>query len=253
MRIGLFGDSYCDIIYFEDKEYLENPAKWTRRDKPWCGRLLDDLSSPILSSGLGGSCLYDSIAKWENDPYKHTYDFVLWSLTWHDRLYTSEHFKPVFLARAERRPIPESNIPDVNYNDIDHGIDLYYKYFYYDNQQRFYHEQSIRWILSLPEKYPNTKFIFLPCTEYSRQVSLEYFQKGILVNFSFETLSNLEPNSKGPMPIMCGRLGHLNDQNHEAMVSSIKNVMENYNHMADTVIQLDFDKFDLINIPQFDL
>ena len=253
MRIGLFGDSYCDLVYFEEPEYLENPTKWSRQDKTWCGRLLDDLSSPILSSGLGGSCLYDSISKWENDPNKTTYDVVIWSLTWHDRLYTSEYFKPVFLARAERRPIPESDIPEVDYKEIDKGIDLYYKYFYYDNQQRFYHEQSIRWILSLPELYPNTKFIFLPCTEYSRKICLKHFTKGILVNFSFETLSNLEPNSKGPMPIYCPRLGHLNNTNHEVMASSIKRLIKNYTDLENTVVTLDLTKFDLIKMPHFDL
>lgn len=250
MNIGFFGDSYCDIIYFNDPKYRQDPSSFGREHKPWPAKLLDDLSSPIFSSGLGGSCLYDSIKKWEYDQYKDQYDVVIWSLTWHDRLYTSEYFQPVFLARAERRPIPESTIPDVSFKEIDQGIDLYYKYFYYDDQQKFYYEQSLKWIFNLPNLYKNIKFIFLPCTEFARRLAVKNFDKGVLVNFSFETLSNLEPNSPGPMPIMCNRLGHLNDHNHECMTTLIKDIILN-DQMNNTVVNPDLEKFDLSEIPRF--
>lgn len=252
MRIGLYGDSYCDLIYFNNNEYKNHPEKWLRKFKPWSGRLLEDFNAPILSSGLGGSCLYDSITKWQNDDNKESYDVVFWSLTWHDRLYTSEYFEPVFLARAERRPIPKSTMPNIDYNEIDYGIDLYYKYFYNETQQKFYHEQSIKWILDLPNQYVNTKFIFLPCTEYSRIVAKQYFQKGILVNFSFELISNFETNSAGPMPISCGRIGHLNDHNHEKFTSYFTNLIENFSLLENQILTPNFNDFDLTKIPNFD-
>lgn len=252
MRIGFFGDSYCDLIYFNDENYRNNPYGWGREFKPWSGRLLDDYQAPILSSGLGGSCLYDSIYKWQHDIHNNQYNVVFWSLTWHDRLYTKEYFKPVFLARAERRPIPESNIPNVSFLEIDQGIDLYYKYFYDENQQKFYYEQSLKWILNLPNIHNDTKFVFLPCTEYSRLLAKQYFQKGILVNFSFELISNFETNSVGPMPISCGRIGHLNNHNHEKFTIYFKHIIDNFSLSEDKILEPDFSSFDLTEIPKFD-
>ena len=251
MNIGLFGDSYCDIIYFDDLEYRAHPEKWGRQYKTWCGRLLDDYNAPILSSGLGGSSIYHSIDKWEKDKHKDDYDVVLWSLTWHNRLYTNEHFQPVFSARAERRPIPESDNPNISYHEINHGLDLYYKYFYQDNEKLFNFEQSVKWILERPLQYKNTKFIFLPCTEHARYIALKHFTNGVLVNFSFEVLSNLETGSIGPMPINCGRSGHMNDHNHEAFVTTIKETITNYGNIENQVIPLDFSNFDLVSIPNF--
>lgn len=253
MNIGLFGDSYCDIIYFDDQEYLAQPKKWGRQYKTWCARLLDDMQSPILSSGLGGSSIYHSIDKWEKDSNKNSYEFVFWSLTWHSRLYTSEYFQPVFSARAEGRPIPESNNPNINYHEISHGLDLYYKYFYQDNEKMFNYEQSLKWILSLPEQYKNVKFVFLPCTELSRLLSLKYFTSGVLVNFSFEMLSNLETGSIGPMPINCGRMGHFNDHNHEMFVTQMKNIIHNYAQVDGSVVNLDLKDFDLTELPEFNV
>jgi hypothetical protein len=251
MKIGFFGDSYCDLVYFNNDEYRSNSANWSRQYKPWSGKLLDDWQSPILSSGLGGSSLYDSVCKWNEDQFKDSYDVVFWSLTWHNRLYTSEYFQPVFLARAERRPLPISDIPNVSFEEIDKSIDLYYKYFYYDNQHRFYYEQTLKWIFDLPDQYKNTKFIFLPCTEYARNVSKTSFKEGILVNFSFETLSNLEPNSPGPMPMMCGRLGHLSDRNHECMAKLMTNLINGYSQLNGKIFDPDLSNFDLTEIPQF--
>jgi len=253
MNIGFFGDSYCDIIYFEDQEYRAHPEKWGRQYKTWCARLLDDMKSPILSSGLGGSSIYHSIDKWEKDPNKNNYDYVFWSLTWYNRLYTSEHFQPVFSARAERRPIPESTNPYISYHEISQGLDLYYKYFYQDNEKIFNYEQSLKWILELPKQYTDTKFIFLPCTEHSRRLSLKYFNTGVLVNFSFEVLSNLETGSIGPMPINCGRMGHFNDHNHEMFATQMKNIIHNYPQVANSVVKLELDNFDLTSLPTFNV
>jgi len=251
MNIGLFGDSYCDMIYFDDQEYRANPEKWGRQYKTWCGRLLDDYNSPILSSGLGGSSIYHSIDKWNKDNNKNNYDVVLWSLTWYNRLFTSEHFQPVFSARAERRPIPESTNPNINYHEIDYGLDLYYKYFYQDNEKLFNFENSVKWILNQPSQYPDTKFIFLPCTEHARTIALKHFFNGVLVNFSFETISNLETGSIGLMPINCGRSGHMNDHNHEEFLNEIKKTIGNYDIVKNTVISFDFTRFDLTEIPNF--
>ena len=256
MRIGFFGDSYCDLIFFDDPYYLDNPLAFDRVHKTWPARIIDDFNCDILSSGLGGSSLYYAVDRWKQDLEKFKddpYDVVVFTFSWWERLYTPhQNFQPVFLARAERRPMPESADPDVNFDEISLGIDLYYKYFCHENQQKFYYELMQKYILDLPEQYPNTKFIFLPCTEFARRLALKNFTNGVLLNFSFETLSNLETRSPGAMPIMCNRYGHLNDHNHESFTKLMTNILNNYQDYSNQIIDPDFSQFDLIEIPKFD-
>lgn len=256
MRVGFYGDSYCDLIWFKDQKYLEDPLSFIERKyKPWPGRVLDDYKSQVLSSGLGGSSLFHAIQQWNTDIEKFNgciYDVVFISLTWWERLYTpNESYQPVFLARAERRPMPASEDPTINFDEVNQGIDLYYKYLCFSNQQLFYYELMVKWILDLPNQYPDTKFIFLPCTEISRKLALKHFSTGVLANFSFETLSNLENGSPGPMPIMCGRTGHLNDKNHESFASEMKKIVAAYDSIKNTIVDLDYSNFDLSEIPNF--
>ena len=255
MRIGFFGDSYCDLIFFDDPYYHENRMAFNREHKTWAARIIDDFGCEILSSGLGGSSLYHAVDRWKQDVEKfkdNPYDVAIFTFSWWERLYTPyQHFEPVFLARAERRPMPVSEDPEVNFEEISQGIDLYYKYFCYENQQKFYYELMQKYILELPEQYPNTKFIFLPCTEFSRQLAITNFTKGVLLNFSFEILSNLETGSPGPMPILCKRYGHLNDHNHESFTKIITNIINNYESCRNSIIDPDFSEFDLTTVPVF--
>lgn len=256
MRIGFFGDSYCDLQWFNDNYYLDNPLAFPRELKTWPARIIDDFDCEILSSGLGGSSLYHAIARWEEDLEKfkdNPYDVVIFTFSWWERLYTPHNnFQPVFLAKAERRPLPVSTDPDVDFEEISQGIDLYYKYFCNDNEQQFYYEMSLKYILNLAEQYPDTKFIFLPCTEFARRIALKNFSKGVLLNFSFETLSNLETGSPGIMPVACNRSGHLNDHNNESFAKLIQDIIANYETHHDQIIDPDFTQFDLVNIPKFD-
>jgi hypothetical protein len=72
------------------------------------------------------------------------------------------------------------------------------------------------------------------------------------MNFTFEALSNSETNSPGRMPVNCGRAGHLNSSNHDAMSATIKNIIVNYDKYANQVIDLDLSTFDLAVNPVFD-
>ena len=255
MRIGFFGDSYCDLQWFDDDYYLATPLAFPRELKTWAARIIDDFNCDILSSGLGGSSLYYAVDRWQQDLEKFKddpYDVVVFTFSWWERLYTPhQNFQPVFLARAERRPMPESEDSNVDFDEISLGIDLYYKYFCHENQQKFYYELMQKYILDLPEQYPDTKFIFLPCTEFSRQLALKNFSKGALLNFSFETLSNLETGSPGAMPILCNRSGHLNDHNNESFAKLIGHIITNYESYRNQIINPDFTQFDLTEIPLF--
>ena len=255
MKIGFYGDSYCDLQFFHNSYYLENPLAYPRELKTWPARIIDDFDSKILSSGLGGSSLFHAIATWKKDLVRfkeNPYDVVIFTFSWWQRMYTPhEYFEPVFLAKAERRPLPVSEHADIDFEEISHGIDLYYKYFCQEDEQQFYYELSLKYILSLADQYPDTKFIFLPCNEFARNLSLKHFTKGVLLNFSFETLSNLEPGSPGIMPYMCGRPGHLNDHNHESFAALIAGIISNYQDHKNQILDPDFSKFDLTAVPVF--
>lgn len=254
MKIGFYGDSYCDLLWLNDPKYRSDPVSFTeRKNKTWPGRLIDDYKSEVISSGLGGASLFYAIRQWKGDVQRFNgspYDVVFFTFSWWQRLYTPHsNYDPVFLARAERRPIPESPDPEIDFNEVSTSIDLYYKYLCHGDQQQFYYELMVKWILDLPAQYPNTKFIFLPCTEFARTTALSYFSLGTLVNFSFETLSNLETGSPGIMPYACGRSGHLNDHNHEAFTTLMKELIDNN---VSGIVNPDFHSFDLTEIPKFE-
>jgi|688.fasta_scaffold09724_19 hypothetical protein len=255
MRIGFYGDSYCDLQWFDDDYYLATPLAFPRELKTWAARIIDDFDSEILSSGLGGSSLFYAIATWKKDLEKfkqNPYDVVIFTFSWYERLYTPhQNFQPVFLAKAERRPMPDSADPDVDFDEISFGIDLYYKYFCQEDEQQFYYELSLKYILALADQYPDTKFIFLPCTEFARNLSLKHFTNGVLLNFSFEMLSNLETGSPGAMPILCNRSGHLNDHNNESFAKLIGHIINNYESYRNQIVDPDFTQFDLTTVPVF--
>jgi hypothetical protein len=117
---------------------------------------------------------------------------------------------------------------------------------YDDRWTRFDYELEVRYILELPDRYPDTKFIFLPNTEHARSIAKKHFSKGVLVDLAFETVSNLESNSPGTMPMQDSRVGHLNQNNHRAVGELMHDIISNYQEVRDKIYQVDFDKFDMI-------
>ena len=45
MKIGFYGDSYCDLQFFHNSYYLENPLAYPRELKTWPARIIDDFDS----------------------------------------------------------------------------------------------------------------------------------------------------------------------------------------------------------------
>jgi hypothetical protein len=125
-------------------------------------------------------------------------------------------------------------------------MDLYYRYLRSPGQEMFNYEQQVRWCLDLANQHPNIKFIYLPNTERARKIALRHHTHGILVDFAFETLSNREPGALGPMPIWCGRYGHLNDRNHTLVKEMVKNIIINYDKYQNSVYNIDYKDFDTI-------
>jgi hypothetical protein len=234
MKIGLFGDSYIDLIWHQHPECTPNS-----QNIPWSGRLLADLKSPVISSGLGGSSQYYAIKTWQD--CEKDLDVAIFTFTWHNRLYSDmDNFQEILSAYAENR---QPNIDDTNADDIMRGMDLYYRYLRNSEQEMFNYEQQVRWCLDLAKQYPDIKFIYLPNTEVAREIALQHYTCGTLVDFAFETLSNLEPESPGPMPINCGRYGHLSDRNHELVKDLMVRLIENH---SNSVYKLDYKDFDTI-------
>jgi hypothetical protein len=256
MNIGFFGDSYVDLYWHRrPSEYYNRNiiARPTRSEKPWSLRLLEDLHCPILISGLGGSNQYHAIHDWNNVHWSgQKLDVAIWTFTWHDRLYQdSEGWQEILSAGAERR---NANGSVSEAEKIFQALDLYYEFLYNQDQALFLYELQVQWCLKLAELNPDTKFIYLPNTEIARDLCLKNFrdqgsatQDGILVNFAFETLSNKEPGSPGPMPIACGRIGHLNDTNHERFTAYVLDLIKNYEQYRHKVLEFDYGKFDIVD------
>jgi hypothetical protein len=248
MRLGFFGDSYIDVQHavhsnFEDKSLYTDT---------WSAKLLSDLNKEVLSTGFGGSSIYYAVSRWKEDLVKYkdqSYDYAIFTFTWDSRLYTDRDYRSVYAAMAEKRDIDVNN--EAELAKVLEATKLYYEYIHNDEQSKFNYELTLKWILDLPAQHPETKFIFLPCTEFARSTALKYFQNGTLLNFSFETLSNLESGSPCTMPCMCNRSGHLNEQNNTVFKDLIKHILFNYTDFENKVIDPDFTNFDLTEIPKF--
>ena len=117
---------------------------------------------------------------------------------------------------------------------------------YDDRWKLFDFELELKYILELPKQYANTKFIFIPNTELSRELAKKHFSQGILMDFAFETVSNREPESPGIMPIRDRRVTHLNYNNHCRFADLFYHTIINYNDLQDKILEVDINKFDII-------
>ena len=245
MRIGFFGDSYVDV-------FLHN--KITDQHS-WSYKLLQEYEAPILSTGHSGTNQFHAITEWKKFIAQNKkLDVAIWTFTWHDRLYSSWPINQViFSAAAEKR----QNEIKQQYKDIDFNGDpdfldnlilaheLYLRYVLDTDQSKFLYSLMLKWILELPEQYKDTKFIFVPNTELANVLAKEHFTSGVLLDFAFETLSNLEIESPGAMPINCGRVGHINGKNINIFKELIKELIDNYQNFDGTIYKVDYNKFDI--------
>lgn len=252
MKIGFFGDSYVNS---------EMSGPYPREHWPWPRRLILDNNWKLINSGVGGSSQFDAISKWNSIIHtdQKDMDVAIWSFTWENRLYhISDENREIFHSNAGKR--------DNNFNDqqiklleqrfnsplgseldiMNLAVQLYYKYIYTNEWGSYVYELMLEKILQLPNLYPNIKFIFIPNTEFARSLSKKYFTKGILLDFAFETLSNIEPGAPGIMPCCDHRPNHINDHNNEIFKEYIKDLILNYSGNRDKILPIDYTKFDVI-------
>jgi hypothetical protein len=98
-------------------------------------------------------------------------------------------------------------------------------------------------ILKLPIQHPNIKFIFIPNTEFSKDISKKYFTQGVLLDFAFETLSNREMNSPGIMPCADNRPNHISNENNELFKDLIYNILINYDQYENKALPINYNEF----------
>lgn len=245
MKIGFFGDSYLDLSH----------NNISRDNRPWSTRLVEDFDLNCVSSGLGGTSQYYAIHTWKKFiEKKETLDFAFFSFTWHDRLYNRHEVNQEILRNmAEMRDVADiieqidrwDGVPKNYPSGVKLAAELYYNYLYSEDLSMFNYQLQLEYILNLPKKYPETNFIFIPNTEYSRQLATSLFSHGCLINFAFETLSNIEVGSPGAMPINCNRVGHINNSNHELLKEEFYHIITNYETYKDSIYNFDYNKFDI--------
>lgn len=246
MNIGFFGDSYVDVFAYDP----------LAQQRSWSYKLLEDFSLPIITTGNSGTSQFHAITEWLKfvDSGKKI-DVAIWTFTWDNRLYSQYQINQImFSAAAEQRQeyvkqiYKDNNInpndPDL-VNNLISAHDYYLRYIYNESYNQFIHSLMVKWVLDLPNQYPDIKFIFIPNTELSNKISKQYFRTGILLDFAFEILSNLETGSPGPMPINCTRVGHLNSKNITIFKDLIKEIIENYSNYQNSIFKVDYNKFDI--------
>jgi hypothetical protein len=234
-NIGIFGDSYAQEF-----------GTWTRNLR---SKIKD---GTVDALGKGGSNQFYSLMRWQwsiDEFGPDHYNYAIFTFTWHHRLssvYTYRNNQ--FCAFSELRPFEiDSDIVDERTNqEFLKTIPMFYKYIYDDRWALFNHEQTVKYILQdLPPQHPKTKFIFIPNTQISREIAKRHFRGGILLDFAFEELSNRETGSPGPMPINCGRPGHLSPENHERFATFMLKVIDNYDSNVDRILPVDLHQFDI--------
>lgn len=247
MKIGFFGDSYCDLLY----KFADTPRYW----KPWPRRLIEDNNFTCVNSGRKGSNQFHAIDQWHKCiAHDQSIDFAFFTFTWHDRLYSNDEVNQVLMsASAEKRETVElieeiqkwHGVPAGYPERVEDAIKMYYECIYSDNESIFNYNKQIEYILDLPNQYKDIKFIFIPNTEYSREFACNKFKQGVLLDFAFETLSNSEIGSPGTMPLNCNRIGHISDKNHDILAQEFLGIIQNYESYQDQIIKIDYYKFDI--------
>ena len=237
LNIGMFGDSYISPTAYWIHDLAKKDSRYN-----------------IDVTGMGGANLYYAIHTWQerlrlnND--KIPYDVVIFTLTWHERLFSVYPYRnSQFCARSEFRqfePDPVIQTPEDNLEFL-RALDLYMQYIYDDHWRRFDHELEIRWIMDLPCDYPDTKFLIVPNTELSRELAKKYHRQGILMDMAFETVSNQEPDSPGPMPVADWRRhNHLNRRNHGVFADLMHEIICDYHKLSPAVLPIDLRRFDQV-------
>lgn len=237
MNIGLFGDSYIDVQWHRYKNQ-NIPAD----RKIWAQQLLEELGSPVICSGLGGSSQYHAIAEWQKYSATTKFDVAIFTLTWDHRLYAHPFTEDVVRAEIEGRDLDVVNEKSRAIRD---ALDKYYDYLFHDQERKFEYNLMVKWCLDLPNQYPDTKFIFLPNTVYAQEIAKKYFTKGVLVDFAFETLSLMEGERVGVAPFVPDRTGHLSVGLHTQVKELIKDIILNKNN---TIVPVDYSTFTITKL-----
>ena len=201
--------------------------------------------------GKGGANLYYAIHQWLEitGQAPSCYDWVFFTLTWPERLFSIWPYRnEQFCARSEYRTWePDCTIrTDEDNQEFLRSIDLYMKYIHDRHWRHFDYELEIKWILDLPRQHPSTRFVIIPNTEQSRVIAKRHHTQGILLDMAFETVSNREPNSPGPMPVRDNdRHAHLNDQNHHVFAEIVREILQAPDHLFDSLWPVDLARFDV--------
>jgi hypothetical protein len=237
MNIGLFGDSYIDIQWHRYK----NQNISTDR-KIWAHQLLEELNSPVICSGLGGSSQYHAIAEWIKFSATTKFDVAIFTFTWAHRLYAHSAAEDIVTAQIEGRDLGRA---DKKATEIQDALDKYYTHLYDWRERNFEFELMIKWCLDLPGQYPDTKFIFLPNTVHAQELAKKYFTKGVLVDFAFETLSLMEGERVGVPPFVPDRTGHLSSGLHTQIKDMIRDIVLNY---QEGIVPVDYNQFNITKL-----
>lgn len=242
MNIGFFGDSYVDLNLDFHKQFPDYDES-----RIWALRLCLDMELTPVSSGVSGTNQYHAIKSWQDYISQHSGPNVaIFTFTWDHRLYSPhKRWQDIFSLTVEKKDLANLMVVPDDIDDIRKGVELYYKYLYNSDQSAFVHEQLIRWCLELPEQYPETKFIFLPNTEQSRELATKHFKTGVLLDFAFETISAIEGERVGIDLFDPEKFGHLTEKNHIRIKDIVKKIVLDYEKYRNQIYPINYEDFKL--------
>ena len=237
--LGLFGDSYIAFPIGREN---------------WSQRLAEHYD--VKAWGKYGSSLFYAIDKWQTGLEQlggKDFDYAIFTLTWHMRLFSVNKDRNDYFCY----PHPDTwergfQDPEIqtqeDFEKFKFMVKNYHQYIFDDRLARFHHELEIKYILDLPLQYPNTRFIFIPNTNVSRDMARKHHHHGVLMDFAFEDVSNQESDCPGQMPIVRDhRTGHISDANHNVMYRMMSETLRNYEKYQDQIVPVDMGKFHLDN------
>lgn len=223
MNIGFYGDSYCAT---------EHPSAWTNL-------LAKQLDATICDSGVPGGGLLQTALAWKKR--KQPVDVAVICFTWRGRFYADPaDWKWSFLKSPLQKP---ENKTQKDYDEFQGAFHAYYKWLFDQEEQDFHYERDLEWLMNLAAAHPETKFVYLPNNEYARTMCVDQFKGGALLDFTFEHISNNEPNSPGKQPCYDTRYCHMSVENNQQFANLLTDIVKNFYSHKNQIHVVDYSQF----------
>ena len=128
----------------------------------WPSMLADRLSHKILNHSISVSSITETISLLRTRDTLG--DIVCITISSPDRIYHPDYLIHPTLTSKSHTLIPKKHTVEFS-DEIETAIKYYFAYLENDTNRSVRYECQFNWLLSFTNKFPNTKFVLLPCFE----------------------------------------------------------------------------------------